>query len=151
VAEASGLSRNTVTKAVGEVTAGIEPSERLRAVGAGDKLAIDKQPGLAVALDELVHPETRGTPMSALRWTLKSTYELARDLRSQGFVVSAELVRRLLRDMSFSLQAPANAKEGAARPDRDIRRPQNAKPRDRPQPASPRASRSSRSTRRGKN
>jgi transposase len=119
VAEASGLSRNTVIKAQGEVEAGIEPSARLRAPGAGDKPAIDKQPGLAVALDELVHPDTRGTPTSGLRWTLKSTYELARELQVQGFRVSAELVRRLLHQMGYSLQAPAKQNEGTSHPDRD--------------------------------
>lgn len=119
VAKASGLSRNTVIKAQGEVEAGIEPSERLRAPGAGDKPAIDKQPGLAEALDELVHPDTRGTPMSALRWTLKSTYELSRDLQARGFRASAELVRRLLHQMGYSLQAPSKQVEGASHPDRD--------------------------------
>ena len=84
VAEGSGMSRSTVTKAVGEVEAGIEPSERLRAPGGGDRPAIDKQPGLLEALDELVWPETRGDPMSPLRWTLTSTYELARQLGAQG-------------------------------------------------------------------
>ncbi len=119
VANASGLSRNTVTKAQGEVESGMEPSERLRAPGAGDKPAIEKQPGLAEALDELVHPDTRGTPMSALRWTLKSTYELSRDLQAKGFRASAELVRRLLHQMGYSLQAPSKQVEGASHPDRD--------------------------------
>ena len=119
VATASGMSRNTVIKAEGEVAAGIEPSMRLRAPGGGDRPLIDKQPGLLEALDGLVHPDTRGTPMSALRWTLKSTYELARELTARGFKVSAELVRRLLHDMGYSLQAPAKQNEGAAHPDRD--------------------------------
>jgi transposase len=119
VADASGLSRNTVIKAQAEVEAGIEPSARQRAPGAGDKPAIDKQSGLLEALDELVHPSTRGTPMSALRWTLKSTYELARDLQARGFRVSAELVRRLLHQMGYSLQAPAKQNEGASHPHRD--------------------------------
>jgi hypothetical protein len=108
-----------VIKAQDEVESGIEPSARLRAPGAGDKPAIDKQPGLAAALDELVHPDTRGTPMSVLRWTLKSTYELARELQGRGFRVSAELVRRLLHQMGYSLQAPAKQNEGAQHPDRD--------------------------------
>ncbi|HXH56838.1 hypothetical protein [Iamia sp.] len=60
VASASGMSRNTVIKAHGEVEAGVEPSDRQRAPGGGDKAAIDKQPGLLEALDELVHPETPG-------------------------------------------------------------------------------------------
>ncbi len=119
VAQASGLSRNTVIKAQAEVETGIEPSEHLRARGAGDKPAIDKQPGLLEALDELVHPGTRGSPMSPLRWTLKSTYELARELTGAGFSVSAELVRRLLHQMGYSLQAPAKQNEGTSHPDRD--------------------------------
>ncbi|MGH9190177.1 MAG: ISAzo13 family transposase [Acidimicrobiales bacterium] len=119
VATASGLSRNTVIKAQAEVAAGIEPTQRLRPPGGGDKPAIEKQPGLAEALDELVHPETRGTPMSALRWTLKSTYELARELQAQGFRASAELVRRLLHQMGYSLQAPSKQVEGSSHPDRD--------------------------------
>lgn len=119
VVEASGMSTSTVSKAVREVRAGVEPSDRQRAEGGGDKPAIDKQPGLLEALDELVWPETRGHPMSPLRWTLSSTYDLARQLTAQGFKVSAELVRRLLHEMGYSLQAPAKQEEGASHPDRD--------------------------------
>jgi hypothetical protein len=119
VVEASGMSSSTVYKSVAEVRAGVEPSDRQRAVGGGEKPAIDKQPGLPEALDELVHPSTRGTPMSALRWTLKSTYELATDLQSQGYRASAELVRRLLYQMGYSLQASAKQNEGTSHPDRD--------------------------------
>ena len=113
------MSTSTMSKAVREVRAGIEPSQRQRVEGGGDRPAIDKQPGLLEALDGLVHPDTRGNPMSPLRWTLKSTYELARTLGEQGFEVSAELVRRLLHQMGYSLQAPAKQLEGAQHRDRD--------------------------------
>jgi hypothetical protein len=63
-----------------------------------------------------VHPETRGNPMSMVRWTSKSTYELADELVRQGHQASAELVRRLLHQMGYSLQAPSKVKEGALRP-----------------------------------
>jgi hypothetical protein len=119
VAEASGMSRNTVIRATGEVEEGFEPSERQRAEGGGDKPAIDKQPGLLSALDDLVHPLTRGNPMSMVLWTAKSTYDLAEDLQRQGYEVSAELVRRLLHQMGYSLQAPSKQKEGTQHPDRD--------------------------------
>jgi transposase len=119
VADASGMSRNTVIKAQAEVEAGIEPSDRLRVPGGGDKPAIDKQPGLLEALDELVWPETRGHPESPLRWTLTSTGQLAEALVSKGFSASKELVRRLLHQMGYSLQAPAKQEEGASHPDRD--------------------------------
>ena len=119
VAEASKMSTNTIWGAIREVRVGMEPTERQRAPGGGDRKAIQKQPGLLVALDQLVHPDTRGNPMSALRWTLKSTYQLSRELKAQGFEASAELVRRLLHDMGYSLQAPAKEKEGTSHPDRD--------------------------------
>ncbi|MBK9296398.1 MAG: hypothetical protein IPN02_05955 [Candidatus Microthrix sp.] len=47
--------------------------------------------------------------MSTLRWTLKSTYELSREVTDQGFEASAELVRRLLAQNGYSLQAPAKS------------------------------------------
>ena len=119
VAEASGMSRNTVIKAEREVSVGIEPSDRQRAVGGGDIKSEVKQPGLMSALDELVHPETRGNPMSFLRWTSKSTAKLAEELVRQGFKITDDTVGRILKDLGYSLQAPAKEKEGTAHPDRD--------------------------------
>jgi hypothetical protein len=119
VAAASGMSRNTVIKAQGEVEAGMEPSDRLRAPGGGDRPAIEKQPGLLEALDELVHPETRGNPMSLLRWTSKSSVNLAEDLVRQGFEVSSRTVLRLLHLLGYSLQANAKVTEGRQHRDRD--------------------------------
>ena len=119
VAAASGMSRNTVIKAEGEVAAGIEPAVRLRAAGGGDKPLTDKQAGLLEALDDLVHPDTRGNPMSLLRWTSKSSTNLAQDLVGQGFDVSARTVLRLLHRLGYSLQANAKVTEGRQHPDRD--------------------------------
>jgi len=119
VATASGMSRNTVIKAASEVAAGIEASDRLRAPGGGDKPLIDRQPGLLEALDELVHPETRGNPMSLLRWTSKSSTRLAGELVGQGFEVSSRTVLRLLHRLGYSLQANAKVTEGRQHPDRD--------------------------------
>ena len=119
VAEASGMSRNTVIKAEREVAAGIEPSDRLRAPGGGDKSLLDAQPGLLEALDELVHPQSRGNPMSRLRWTNKSATKLAEELVAQGFSVSARSVLRLLHRLGYRLQANAKMNEGRQHPDRD--------------------------------
>jgi hypothetical protein len=120
VAEASGMSRNTVIKAEREVSEGIEPSERQRALGGGDIKSEVKQPGLLEALDELVHPETRGNPMSFMRWTSKSTGKLADELVRQGFKITDDTVGRILKkELGYSLQAPSKQKEGTAHPDRD--------------------------------
>ena len=116
VAAASGMSRNTVIKAESEVKAGIEPSDRLRAPGGGDKSLVDTQPGLLEALDESVNPETRGNPMSKLRWTSKSSTKLADELVGQGFEVSARSVLRLLHRAGYSLQANAKVNEDVSIP-----------------------------------
>ncbi len=119
VTEASQISTSTMSRAVREVRGGVEPSDRQRVAGGGKKRAEDAQPGLLAALDELVHPTTRGTPMSPLRWTLKSVRVLARELGAQGFAISAETVRHKLALLGYSLQSPAKVKEGTAHPDRD--------------------------------
>ncbi len=119
VATASGMSRNTVIRAESEVAAGIEPTARLRAPGGGDKPLTDRQPDLLDALDELVYLETRGNPMSRLRWTSKSSSKLAEELVSQGYEVSARSVQRLLHRLGYSLQANAKVTEGRQHPDRD--------------------------------
>ena len=119
VAEAAGISRSTVQKAVGEIDAGVEVSVRVRPPGAGRPRVEDAQPGLLVALDDLVEPESRGDPMCPLRWTAKSTRALAAELASQGFKVSHVTVGDLLRRMGYSLQGTAKENEGAQHPDRD--------------------------------
>ena len=119
VAEATGMSRSTVQSAVGQVDAGVEVSARVRAPGGGRPRLIDTDEHLLMDLDDLVDPEARGDPMCRLRWTCKSTEQLARALRAQGHVVSADTVGRMLKDMGYSLQAPAKENEGAQHADRD--------------------------------
>jgi Rhodopirellula transposase DDE domain len=120
VTEASGASRSTVIAGMKELKAGVVgPSDRVRARGAGPKRLADTQPGLVEALDELVHPETRGNPMSLLRWTSKSVAKLTGELVRQGYRVSEDTVGRMLKALGYSLQSPAKVKEGAAHPDRD--------------------------------
>ena len=119
VAEASGMSRNTVLAGMKAMASGAAPSDRVRAPGAGRRFLIDQQPGLLMDLDDLVEPESRGDPMSTLRWTSKSTENLAQALRNKGYSVSADTVGRLLKAMDYSLQAPAKQLEGAQHPDRD--------------------------------
>ena len=113
IAEAAGMSRNTVIKAEAEVEAGMEPQQRQRPPGAGQKPITEAQPGIMEDLDLLVHPETRGDPTSLLRWTSKSTSKLAEELVRQGYRVSADSVGKLLKRLGYSLQAPSKQKEEA--------------------------------------
>ncbi len=120
VALAVGVSRSTVTSAVAELELPPELAEgRSRRAGGGRKSAVVNDPGLAAALDALVDPETRGDPESPLRWTCKSTRQLATALTADGHPVSDRTVAALLHQAGYSLQANAKTTEGKQHPDRD--------------------------------
>ncbi|MFI7301380.1 ISAzo13 family transposase [Streptomyces sp. NPDC050121] len=119
VARAAGVSETTVRKGVFELEAGEAPLSRVRRPGGGRKRVADLDPGLRPALLALVEPDERGDPMSPLRWTVKSTRTLARELTRAGHKVSADTVAGLLREEGFSLQGNAKTIEGSQHSDRD--------------------------------
>src|SRR6476620_7450876 len=119
IAAATGAAADTIRKGAAELEAGITADGRVRAKGAGRKPVEYHDPELWPALDKLVDPETRGDPMSRLRWTTKSTVKLADELTAQGHRVGPHTVARLLKDHDYSLQGNAKTIEGKQHPDRD--------------------------------
>ncbi len=79
----------------------------------------ETDPGLLDDLNALVEPDTRGDPMSPLRWTCKSLRRLAAELDKLGHKISHTVVGELLKKQKFSLQANSKTREGADNPDRD--------------------------------
>ena len=119
VARAAGVREATVSLGAAELDSGAEPLGRVRRPGGGRKRAADLDPRLLPALLALVEPDERGDPMSPLRWTTKSTRNLAGELTRQGHRVGADTVGDLLRAEGFSLQGNAKTLEGQRHPDRD--------------------------------
>jgi hypothetical protein len=66
-----------------------------------------------------VDPDTRGDPMSPLRWCSKSTAHLAEALASRGFTISPQTVALLLKKSGYTLQRTRKTREGTNHPDRD--------------------------------
>ena len=120
VAQATGISDRTIRTGIQELQENdpLAP-DRQRRSGGGRKSYEEVQPGLLEALDKLINPTTRGDPMSPLRWTCKSTRTLAAELGRQGFQVSPSMVRGLLVQLGYSLQANRKKREGKQHPDRD--------------------------------
>ena len=120
VAAATGLARSTIQNGIKELkspqTLG---SHRQRRPGGGRKSREREQPELSRALEALVADGTRGDPMSPLRWTIKSTRVLARELKQQGFAVGSTKVGEMLRAMGYSLQSNRKTVEGKQHPDRN--------------------------------
>lgn len=127
VAKAIGMSRTTIHAGLAELKAVALPSPvsqrerhpRIRATGGGRKKLTAKDANLLRDLDALVEPTSRGDPMSPLRWTCKSTYRLAEELKQRGHEISQRTVCDLLTQMEYSLQSTRKTREGGQHEDRD--------------------------------
>ena len=103
VARAARASRPTVAKGVRELKQTPEPVRGARRSGGGRKRLAVKDPGLVAALEALVEPATRGDPESPLRWTSRSTRQLADALAEGGHRVRHRTVADLLHRLGYSL------------------------------------------------
>ena len=81
IADLTGLSRVTIHLGLTEIkNTQSTGDDRIRKVGGGRKKITEKHPRLLTDLEALVEPLTRGDPESPLRWTCKSTRNLAEEL-----------------------------------------------------------------------
>jgi hypothetical protein len=123
VARATGLARSTIHAGLRDLRASrrdrAKAATRVRGAGGGRWRLTTSDPDLLAALLALIEPATRGDPESPLRWTCKSTAQLADELTRQHHRVSPRTVATLLKDAGYSLQANRKTREGAAHPDRD--------------------------------
>jgi DNA-binding FadR family transcriptional regulator len=115
VSRAAGISRNTVAAGATEIgAADRQQGYRIRRQGAGRKSAADREPQLLSALEALLtrdrqQPGAPGAPGAPLEWTLLSGYEIAAELRRQGFAISPSSVAQLMRGLGYFASGRARA------------------------------------------
>lgn len=119
ISRLTGISRPTIYRGLRELDQESEGLRQIRQSGGGRKRIEETDSTILGDLDQMIEPDTRGDPMSPLRWTCKSTRQLATALQAQGHRVSHQLVSKLLRSTGYSLQANAKTLEGKQHPDRD--------------------------------
>ena len=120
VHRACGLSRVTIAAGIEEIAAGGQLERgRIRRPGAGRKPVSVSDPGVLLALDRLIEPDTRGDPESPLRWVCKSTRTLATMLAHEHHRISHVTLAELLHAQGYSLQSNRKTEEGGDHPDRD--------------------------------
>lgn len=116
LSEITGLSRPTIYSGIEELKKRktknfIEEINRARKSGGGRKKITEKNIALQNDLERLIDPVTRGDPMNPLRWTSKSTYNLADELNKMGHAVSQRTVYNLLDEMHYSMQSNRKKKK----------------------------------------
>ena len=121
IAKLSSVTRRTIAK--GETDLPIMQDDttksRIRKEGGGRKKAIELQPEILRAIENIVSPHTMGNPMNPLIWTSKSIRKITAELLVLGYKVCHEVVRQCLIRLGYSLQANKKTKEGGGSPDRD--------------------------------
>ena len=120
VARATGIAPSTIGRGKKDL-ADKTPLEqgRIRRAGGGRKSLVEKHPDMEATLLAWVEPDSRGDPMSPLRWTSKSLRQLADEMVARGYAISHTIVGELLKANKFSLQGNRKTKEGADHPDRN--------------------------------
>jgi len=119
ISRLSNVSRPTIMKGKEDLESTPLDAPRTRNKGGGRKSLIEKYPDIVAELDSIIEPSTLGDPMSPLRWTCKSTRNLAEALRQKHFKISHVVVSDILKGMGYSLQANKKTNEGGRHPDRN--------------------------------
>jgi len=92
---------------------------RLRKKGGGRKKIVDKSPDIKKEIENILEENTAGDPMSKLRWTNKSTYTIANELRNQNKTISEDSIGRIIKQLGYSLQLNVKSKESGSSEKRD--------------------------------
>jgi transposase len=117
----SGISRAAIARGEKDIkeTNIEEETCRIRKPGGGRKKEVSKNIGLSEAIKQIVEPHTVGDPENLLLWTSKSVRKIKGLLDEQGYKISHELIRQILRELGYSLQTNRKTKEWGEHPDRD--------------------------------
>lgn len=120
VAQATGISRTTIYVGLSELATEASKEVTIRRPGGGRDNITDIYPNILVDMENLLEPLTRGDPESPLRWTCKSTRNIAKELDNKfKYKVSKSTVCNLLVQLDYSLQSNRKTLEGLQNADRN--------------------------------
>jgi len=90
MSELTGLSRPTIIKGIKELKTKrkLDAGERIRQPGAGRKRMEERNPKIVKTLKEIMDETTAGDPMSLLKWTSKSIYQIRDQIQKLGHSTS---------------------------------------------------------------
>ena len=119
--ELSGLSKPTVIRGIRELKGKekLRDEGRVRQAGGGRKPLQEHDSEALNLLQRIMEENTVGDPMSLLKWSSKSTYQIRDQLVALGHPMSEDTVARWLKELDYSLQANVKEREGSSPPERD--------------------------------
>ena len=121
VSKLSGISRPTISQGVKELKNDnyIESDVRIRGKGGGPKAIHRGSMKVKKEIEKIIESSTTGDPMSPLKWTIKSTREIEKELKKKGHHISYKSISTILKDLGYSLQSNSKSLNSKSHPDRD--------------------------------
>src|SRR3989344_6402424 len=120
VCKITRMSHHTVIKGMREVKdERRKPATRIRNKGGGRKKITDKNPEIRKDIENILEENTAGDPMTRLKWTSKSTYTIADELKNKSKYISEDTIGRIIKQLGYSLQANVKSKESGSSEERD--------------------------------
>lgn len=120
VCRLTGMSHHTVIKGMKEVrNTKRKQTSRIRKEGGGRKKIIEKSPNVKKEIENILEENTAGDPMSKLKWTNKSTYTIADEIKDKNQNISEGTVGSIIKSLGYSLQANVKSKENGSSEERD--------------------------------
>src|SRR3990167_3778388 len=114
---------DTIRRGIAEIenksTSSLKKQGRLRKEGGGRKNIVEKNPEMMKDIENILEENTAGDPMSKLKWTNKSTYTIANELKNKNQNVSEDTVGRIIKKLGYSLQVNIKSKESGSSEERD--------------------------------
>ena len=121
IKELTGMSRTTITKGIKELSKKKSlKNSRIRGKGSGRKNLKDSNDNLIKELENIMSENTSGNPMSTLKWTCKSTRNIADELNSKGYKISYKTVYNLLSEQDYTLQGNKKTLGTCSSMERDV-------------------------------
>jgi hypothetical protein len=119
VSRLTGISRTTIKKGQEELDTPQIDINKIRKEGSGPTAIHRENKQLISKIENILDESTRGDPMSPLKWTCKSTRQMAVSLSNKNYSISHMTVNRILKQLDYSLQSNEKSLSSKNHPDRD--------------------------------
>ena len=120
VSRISGMSRTTITKAVGELNNDVTIDGKTRRSGGGRKVVESHYPDIAKKIRTIIDGKTYGDPMRVLSYTTESLRKIQTELEKDSIFVGYVTIGKLLDAMGYSKQTNQKMLQiGEPHPDRN--------------------------------
>jgi len=120
IAKLSGISRVTIAHGIEELENDVDHKGRIRKAGGGRKKIVQKDSDVLLDLENIMQEDTKGDPMTFLKYTTKSLAHIEHALNTYGHSIKKSTIATILHSLTYSLKPNKKNIEGESHVDRNL-------------------------------